>query len=537
MVSLSPRKRIAVAVLSLLCVALSLYHVALVAQFLGGRLAFPFDLDWMEGGQLCQAQRLVLGLPVYGELTNNYAPFAYAPLHFIVLAALGHWVPLDYLPARCLSLACSVATITVICWQIKRSTPQPLRWLAVCSGVGMAAAAYFPSGAWFEIARTDSLALLLPIAAAAVVVHGPLSRRQTWAVALLCTLAIYAKQTGVCYVAFIAVFIWLTDRRRAGLFALLLVVTGGVPLVWAQWTTDGWFWQWMTLMARHPVNGLQVGKGLWLVAKFAPLVVILPVAAWVLWRRHGLSRPSVVWLGMVVAALPGCLLPFAKQGGYLNNLLALLLLVPMVTWLLVADWLRTVQGSVSVPVPTDFGAVQQPATAGKPVGHIAATHPQWLIGALLLANVQLLWAWPQASKIAKYQVSAADSVAAERLHAAIAALPGEVLIPDYPFLAWRNRQHGVASAVQPSWHSMAWQDVLLAGMDGSRAKSLASTRADWLIVSQRRGEPNPPTFAGYTLQGRLLPPTGQVVIHPLGAAIQAWLWRRTASDGAVTIPK
>ena len=522
--------------LSLLCVALSLYHVALVAELMPGRLAFPFDLDWMEGGQLCQAQRLLLGLPVYSELTNNYAPFAYAPLHFIVLAALGHWVPLDYLPARCLSLACSVATIAVICWQIKRSTPQPLRWLAVCSGVGMAAAAYFPSGAWFEIARTDSLALLLPIAAAAVAVHGPLSRRQTWAVALLCTLAIYAKQTGVCYVAFIAVFIWLTDRRRAGLFALLLVVMGGVPLVWAQWTTDGWFWQWMTLMARHPVYWLQLGKGLWLVAKFAPLVVILPVAAWVLWRKHGLSRPSVVWLGMVVAALPGCLLPFAKQGGYLNNLLALLLLVPMVTWLLVADCLRAVQGSVSVPVANDPRTGQQPTAAAKPVGPFAATHPQWLIGALLLANAELLWALPQASKIAKYQVSAADAVAAERLHAAVAALPGEVLIPDYPFVAWRNRQPGSATGQQPSWHSMAWQDVQLAGMDGSRAKSLASTRADWLIVSPRRRELNPPTFTGYTLQGRLLPPTGQVLIHPLRAVTQAWLWRRDAAQGPTERP-
>src|SRR5437899_12451711 len=88
-----------------LLVLVSAAALANLAFAFGRRIAYPYDLEWMEGGMLCHALRLVHGEPIYAEPSARFVSFAYMPLYPAVLRALSPSFGLRYLPARPLPAA------------------------------------------------------------------------------------------------------------------------------------------------------------------------------------------------------------------------------------------------------------------------------------------------------------------------------------------------------------------------------------------------------------------------------------------------
>lgn len=69
----------------------ALAAASLVLNVVRGFLArrtHPFDLEWMEGGMLAHAWRIVHGLPLYPEPGPEWIPYVYPPGYAAVLAAL-----------------------------------------------------------------------------------------------------------------------------------------------------------------------------------------------------------------------------------------------------------------------------------------------------------------------------------------------------------------------------------------------------------------------------------------------------------------
>src|SRR5690348_1839440 len=85
---------------------------AVVAWLFVRRLFYPYDLEWMEGGMLCHALRLLEGKPIYAAPSVDFIPYLYTPLYPALLAALGRVVGLGYLLARLVSIG-SFAGATV----------------------------------------------------------------------------------------------------------------------------------------------------------------------------------------------------------------------------------------------------------------------------------------------------------------------------------------------------------------------------------------------------------------------------------------
>ena len=76
------------------------------------RIAYPYDLEWMEGGMLCHALRLLQGQSIYVPPSVDFIPHLYTPLYPMLLAALGKLTgDVGYLSARAVSVTAFAAAL------------------------------------------------------------------------------------------------------------------------------------------------------------------------------------------------------------------------------------------------------------------------------------------------------------------------------------------------------------------------------------------------------------------------------------------
>lgn len=203
-----------------------------------GRLAYPYDLEWMEGGMLAHAWRLQQGLPLYTPPSPGWIPFIYPPGYATTLAAAGSVFGLEPWVGRALSLAGSLAAALAAAFLVRRQGGDG--W-AAAGAAGLFLAVYVPTGAFFDLVRIDGLgAGLLAWSLALALEPGAKARRGS---ALLLAIAFLFKQN-------VALF--------------------GLPVAWALSRRDGWrgaldFALWSAVPALAVTVGLQVhSEGLYL---------------------------------------------------------------------------------------------------------------------------------------------------------------------------------------------------------------------------------------------------------------------------------
>jgi len=88
----------------LLLAAPGLYQVALLVIAVGGRLLYPYDLEWMEGGMLHHALRIQTGHGIYTPPSVDFIPYLYTPLYPALLAVLGEIFGITYALGRSISM-------------------------------------------------------------------------------------------------------------------------------------------------------------------------------------------------------------------------------------------------------------------------------------------------------------------------------------------------------------------------------------------------------------------------------------------------
>ena len=81
------------------CVTYLIMYVVIALQ----RLHYPFDLEWMEGGMLLHADRVLKGEGIYVPPSMEFIPFIYPPLYPWVLAACAKVLGLGYAVGRTIS--------------------------------------------------------------------------------------------------------------------------------------------------------------------------------------------------------------------------------------------------------------------------------------------------------------------------------------------------------------------------------------------------------------------------------------------------
>jgi hypothetical protein len=222
----------------------TLVGLAVAGYITLSRVAYPFELEWMEGPGLLQVGRILSGKPIYVEPTLEYIPMIYAPLYFYISAGSASVFGLSFLSLRLVSLASTIGILLLvyrIVWEKTR-----LHW-AACGGVGLLVLLFPATNWWIDVARVDTLFTFF------LVLMFWLLQQKHWGKAgLAFGLALWTKQTGLVILPAVLLYLALTDWRALLRFVGVGAATFGIPFLVLNNYTDGWaayymFW----LPAQH----------------------------------------------------------------------------------------------------------------------------------------------------------------------------------------------------------------------------------------------------------------------------------------------
>jgi hypothetical protein len=394
---------------------------AFLLAYLGvvaARMAYPFELEWMEGGMLAHVQRLLDGKPIYAPPSMEFVSFLYPPLYYYAGALATTIGGVNLVSLRAVSFAGSLVSLWLLFAIARHETRSRL---AGVLAAGLFVASYERSGAWLDLARADSFYIMWLLASVALLRLRP-SAGGTLAAGLALACAFFVKQSVLVVAAPMALALWYVDRRRALLFtstATAAVVLGVVAL---ELSHDGWFLYYtFTVPRAHPVAPEQIWS-YWTI-DVAPLGVAgFAAFSWVIAELRTRSDPDRFFFPLLLAGL--ALSSWSVRslvGAHLNNLL---------------------------PVYIGF------ALGGALALHTAlrvATRSRERIGVFVLAIVQLILLSYDPRTLVPTR---ADEAAGRELVARIAAIEGEVYIPNHGYLAELAGKRAYA-------HTLAMDNLLL----------------------------------------------------------------------------
>ena len=315
------------------------------------RLSHPLELEWMEGGILDQVRIVRGGGVLYGPPAVEFTPFVYPPLYTWSVALLAGALPLSFALARAVSGLSMLAALALV-WRVVRSETGDR--LAATAALGLLAASYGLTGFWYDLARPDTLALALWLAALPALRR---PRAPAWAVVGGLTLAasVLAKQTfaGVAVATLIGAA--SVSRRRASIAASTFLTTLAVLALALERASDGWFLYYVAeLPARH---GAALARApelvLPMLARTGPALA-LAAAALALAPADAGRKLSRFYGPIVVAAVGTAALTRLHAGGYRNSWMPAAAALALAAGLLVG-WSRRGETGADTCLPEPRG--------------------------------------------------------------------------------------------------------------------------------------------------------------------------------------
>lgn len=411
----------------------ALLALGFVAMFVGMallRVRYPFALEWVEGGVLQGVNQLVAGRPLFAEPTLQYIPFNYPPLYYYVCAPLAKLMGGGFLPLRLVSFAATLgcfALIAVLVWHETRDA------LATLLAVGMYAATYEMTAVWFDLARADSLHVLLLLAGFAWLRMDRSWWRGALASGLLFGLAFLAKQSAITSTAPLAAYLLVT-RPRVGLvfsLAMTALVVGSTFAFDA--ASGGWYRYYIFLIPAGSPAHLAWLPYFWIHDAGRMGFALAVGAAYVALAPRGRSPGAVgdhAWwaLGLLVS----CWWVRLYSGAGENNVMP-------------------IAAGAAVLFGLGWHEVTRRCREARQSTWAALFH-----GAVVMQFLGLGYFPP------KFLPTARDEAAGHAVVERIRAIPGEVLLPLHPYLA-------VMAGKPETFHGMAQAAVMFSGK-GAAAK-------------------------------------------------------------------
>ncbi len=214
-----PFGRVAELLVGTVLVVLSLVPVARYLFVVAHRIAYPYELEWMEGGSVEVVHRVVSGHGIYGPPSMHFTPWHYTPLYFWVSAAVAEVTGIGFTPLRLVSFTASLAVLWLA---LPHGGRRDSDRVAAVVAAGVYAATFRLAGAWADIGRVDSLFLAFTLWALARSRRAR-SHRDGVIVGVLFFLSFFTKQDGLVVAAPVVAWL-LVARRAAGVSALATLV-------------------------------------------------------------------------------------------------------------------------------------------------------------------------------------------------------------------------------------------------------------------------------------------------------------------------
>ena len=426
----SPAARWLRPAVGLLAAAAILGYLAIATE----HLRYPFELEWIEGAMVDEARRLAGGGALYVAPSLDYVPFIYAPAWFWAAAAFMKVFGPGFFAARLVSYLASIGAIALVGAFVRRELREAhggslaAARLPALAAAGLFAATYPIAAAFYDLARVDSLFVVL-LLGGLYLARFHATPRAAAAAGLLFALATLTKQSGVIVMAPVALHLLVADRRRGLTFAAV----GGAVLLGAvvayDRASDGWFWHYVVALPAHHPKNLRVLWDFWFDDLLGPLGVACLAALFYLVGRPGSDAKRFhlfAAAGMLGAALAGRL----HLGGWTNVL-------------------SPAYAEIAILAGVGFGAALG-RDGGHPRAPGRAVEGRLQVFLLAAACVQLA---ALAYDPRTLLPSRAHAQAWRGLVAAVASMPGDVFVPAHGFV-------GPRAGKRPHAHQMAISDEL-----------------------------------------------------------------------------
>ncbi len=227
-------------IIKIAIVLISFYFIIAFVFAGWSRLYYPYDLEWMEGGQVEHTARILEGKQIYIQPSIEFIPYIYTPLYPYITALTAKITGMGYFPLRLISYASTQLTFLLIWLLVKKETQSKF---AAFSAVGLYAATYQISGFWFDLARVDSLFLLFYVASI-YFLRKEQNLGNILISCLLMFLSYFTKQTALLFFIPVAVYLFITKSRFKWLYpAVYLVLIISSTLIFNV-LTNGWYYFW-----------------------------------------------------------------------------------------------------------------------------------------------------------------------------------------------------------------------------------------------------------------------------------------------------
>ncbi len=201
------------------------------------RIQYPFELQWHEGAAVDHVRWILSGQKYYVEPSLEFVSSAYTPLYFYLSAAVSSLLGIGFMPLRLVSFVSSLGSLFIIFLIVKKETGNSFAGiLASC----LFAATYRLSGAWFDLARVDSLFLFL-LLMAIYLIKFQTSLKSYVLAGILISLSFYTKQTALIISLPVMLYSVFLNRRSAfSLIGTVVVIIGGGSII-LNYVYDSWY--------------------------------------------------------------------------------------------------------------------------------------------------------------------------------------------------------------------------------------------------------------------------------------------------------
>jgi hypothetical protein len=435
--------------LHLLVCGISTVYIAMLAVIVGLRVWYPYELEWLEGWMLDSVRQVLAGRPLYGPPSLEFVASVYNPVYFYAAAAFAWVMGLGFAPARLVSVLSTFGLLALLIFRL-----QPQARAAGLVAAGLYAASYRFSGAWMDIARSDSLFLALLFGAFAIG-RDSKSRWQDLACGIGYALAFYTKQTTLAVLGIVFVGQLMVDWKR---YWLQWVTFGAVTaMVFAalDWTSDGWY-SYYTLdsplhFVRHPDQLYFITQArLKLLPGLLSLAVLVGVLLLQRWRPSWLGESdtrervdAATWstIFFAIALVFSSWAVFRQRGTFENVFMPACLGMAIGAGIAYGEFFKGLSGSIeSAGASRDW----------RLVGFGAAT--------LLILQQFTLFAYNPLLHVPK----AADRTAGDQFITRLRSMPGDVLV-------WAHGFYGPLAGKPAHVHDVAFIDA--AGLQSDPPRS------------------------------------------------------------------
>lgn len=282
------------------------------------RIAYPFELEWIEGGILEHVQRVVGGQKIFVEPSVRFISFIYPPLYYWVSALVAKITGISFFPLRLVSL---LSTIGIAIFIYKFIYEETKNYFYSILGVGFFFAVFRISGAWYDTARVD---MLFHLFVTAFLYY--LKNYKNLAILVgLFFLAYITKQVILFTLPGILIYLAFEKLSLAVKFLGISAVAILIFTLIYNSHTDGWYvYSTITNIAKHAIYSHMI-LGFWTEDLFmeVPFLVLAPLLLlyFQFKKQIHLKKADLIFYIFVLGNLVGLSwIGRIHQGGY-NNVL------------------------------------------------------------------------------------------------------------------------------------------------------------------------------------------------------------------------